>query len=57
MLLAFSDPKTSRAQTSFRVGVSSSFPRRGSQYRPQNSIVHIIGTPKRVSLILGDSHL
>ena len=34
------------------------FPKiRGPQYRPQNIIVLIIGTPKRVPLILGNPHL
>ena len=30
---------------------------RGAQYRPQNTIVLIIGTPKKVLLILGNSCL
>ena len=30
---------------------------RGPQYRPQNTIVLIIGTPKMVPLILGNPHL
>ena len=35
-----------------------SFPKkRGTQYRPQNTIILIIGTPKKVPLILGKLHL
>ena len=30
---------------------------RGPQYRPQNTIVLIIGTPKKVPLILGNPHI
>ena len=34
------------------------FPKiRGPQYRPQNTIVLIMGTPKRVPLILGNPHV
>ena len=30
---------------------------KGTQYRPQNTIVLIIGTPKKVPIILGNPHL
>ena len=30
---------------------------RGPQYRPQNTIILIIGTPKKVPLILGNRHI
>ena len=30
---------------------------RGPQYRPQNTIVPIIGTPQKVRLIMGNPHL
>ena len=30
---------------------------KGTQYRPQYTIVLVIGTPKKVRLILGNSHI
>ena len=30
---------------------------KGTQYRPQNTIVLIMGTPKKVPLILGNTHM
>ena len=33
------------------------FLNRGPQYEPQNTIVLIMGTPKKVPLILGNPHI
>ena len=40
------------------LGLYDSFPKiRGPQYRPQHTIVLIIGTPKTVPLMLGNPHV